>query len=191
MSRKTTRYAQLKEGSVPTTRDIVKAAYLNGAIQLFNKDINKVVGHYSFEYVPERANLDVDYLLSKLEDWTKDHSGYTILLSRESTCVNDLTCFMLEEGKYIAVESGAFSNVYMDFRSNSPNYAGVFIKYLVTRVDLASVLAPLYIVETTESDIRSCKEAYANQVAMQRQVIQQSRGPNMPFGNMQNNPFGR
>lgn len=173
MSRKSARYTQLLENSIKANRDNVKLGRLYGLIQLFNKDINKVVACYSFEYIPGYENLDIDYLLSKLEAWTKDHPGYTLLFSRESTCINDLTCFMLEEGEYIAVETKPYSNVQSDYRTNSPNYAVLFIKHLVPRVDLAGILAPLYIVETTEADIRSCKEAYSRQA------------------NMQNNPFGR
>ncbi len=190
MSHTLSRYKQLKANSLPATRDSVNSSHLVVAIQLFSIDLNAVVGNYSLGYVLGHTKQDVDYLLSKLEDWTKDRPSYTILLMRESTCVNDLTCFMLEEGEYIAVDMMAFNNVLSDYRTYSPVYKSKFIKRLVTRVELASILAPLSIVETTEADIRSFEEAYDKQASMQRQALQKSRGSNQLFGNMQNNPFG-
>lgn len=178
------RYTQLIQASVPATIQDVISAKLTGDIALFNNDENKIVGVYGALYI-DRSNLDMQYLAEKLEQWSKEHRGFTLLISREMTCVNDTNFYRLTDGKWYSVDSNVYSNISQDLHRNAGIYANTYAKYLVTRVDLAGVLAPMGISEGTEAVIVECKIRNMNQAAAQHNTFSQ-QGGRSTFGNPQN-----
>lgn len=157
MFARVSRYAELMNGCKVVSREVLSMKNSTGVISLFSIEADCVVGLYNMKYIPGRNALDVDYLLSNLDQWSINNDRHAILVNVEN--VN----YALVEGTWFVVNGNAASIIRNEIRNNACGNINCFLLHLATRVDLAVQLAPLSIVETTELVLASHQDMMHSQ----------------------------